>query len=1148
MPTDTAMFSTLGVPIVGFAAGYDATIHNIVFAPMAIAYAFQIGGLLTPATLTVTGQGITNNSAFAQTFNVGGLLGSDSLSFTGNGTTAGNAFINVSGNGNLYFSGSSTAASSTIAVGSSGLLKFSGTATGGAASVALSSGGVLDISGLTSGRMMLGALTGGGSVTLGSNIMSLGAPGETSSSMSFGGMISGTGGLEKTGSGLLTFSGNNTFSGWLSVLGGSVLGQTINAFGTGAVNLSGGGGVLLGVGGSWNNVFGTDMEATGRLAVLTGQNVILAGGLNIRDGSVFYIGQSGGYAGNITLLGNTSSLGAGALVYVNYGGIILGDTAAGNFFDAAGATLSMAAGTSLDLKGHNASINELAGTGSITSSVAGSLNLGLQNGSFSGTIGNGTGILSLSKLGNGILTLSGNNSFSGGFNLLSGTVIVGNNKALGSDTAQLGVGTTLQLNDGINLANAFMLNGAASFGVVGTDTGTLSGLVSGDFGVTKTGTGTLILSGNNTFSSGLNLGSGTLVAGALGALGTGSVTLGNGTELQLGLSGNYNNPVSLAANGNATLSALAGINGNFLGGLSVGAGANLALGSAGNTGTLTIHGGTFGTGANLLLNYGGLNIGDAAVAAALSMVGLAVNPNGTFNLNGFDASLGSLSGSGRIDLGANFLTIGGLGGNTSFGGIIGGTGGLIKTGTGSLTLSGKNLYAGLTQVTGGILNVDGSISSPLTIDAGATLGGNGSVGDVTLSGSLTPGRVGIADTLQTGSLTMIGSASLDMDLRNPNTIGGLDNDLLVVNGDLTLDGTLNVNSLDPDFLPGVYRIINYTGNLVYNGLNVGQLPAGVNLNDVWIQTIINAQINFVTAAGTNALQFWNASKRVGDGTITGGNGIWQAGTTNWTSFDGQEANAWQGGFAVFQGAGGTVTVQGNIVFSGLQFVDNGFIIASCTSAVFNAMNDAILRVDTDISGEIAAGITATGSLQKAGGGTLVLSGANVLPVGLQINGGTVVAANAGALGTGDVVFNNISGLTFAADGTWNNNLQVNSGALKTLAAYTGGQVTLTKLNTAANSTVDFGDINNTGKITVMGSDNTINGTTNLLVNGGTLVAGDAAFSDAVSQGSLNVAELAEFDINGFDFTVAGLNGSGTVTNNRGNAIINLQSGSFSGNL
>ena len=124
-------------------------------------------------------------------------------------------------------------------------------------------------------------------------------------------------------------------------------------------------------------------------------------------------------------------------------------------------------------------------------------------------------------------------------------------------------------------------------------------------------------------------------------------------------------------------------------------------------------------------------------------------------------SAGSIAGAGNYVLGVNELTVGSNDLSTEVSGVISGAGGsLVKTGTGTLTLSGDNAYTGATTVNAGTLEVDGSIaaSSSVTVNAGGTLSGTGIVGSpatttIMSGGTLAPGNAGNP----TGALTITGS-------------------------------------------------------------------------------------------------------------------------------------------------------------------------------------------------------------------------------------------------------------------------------------------------------------------------------------------------------------------------------------------------------
>src|SRR5207245_509643 len=91
----------------------------------------------------------------------------------------------------------------------------------------------------------------------------------------------------------------------------------------------------------------------------------------------------------------------------------------------------------------------------------------------------------------------------------------------------------------------------------------------------------------------------------------------------------------------------------------------------------------------------------------------ALSPNSAFTVNGmldlagYNQTIGSLSGATGINvlLGEATLTTGGDGSSTVFRGVISGSGGLHKVGSGTLTLSGVNTYTGSTTIDGGAVRL-----------------------------------------------------------------------------------------------------------------------------------------------------------------------------------------------------------------------------------------------------------------------------------------------------------------------------------------------------------------------------------------------------------------------------------------------------------
>jgi autotransporter-associated beta strand protein len=189
---------------------------------------------------------------------------------------------------------------------------------------------------------------------------------------------------------------------------------------------------------------------------------------------------------------------------------------------------------------------------------------------------------------------------------------------------------------------------------------------------------------------------------------------------------------------------------------------------------------------------------EANSATALSP-NSAFTVNSTLDLGGFNATIGSLSGTGIVlNNGSNTatLSVGHDNTNTTFSGVLeNGTSvlQLTKIGTGTLTLTGANTYTGTTTVDAGSLIVDGSIASAQTVvNAGGFIGGHGTIGGNLVNNGIvgqinSPGTLTVAENYtQNASGTLrIGVAGV--------TTG--QHDLLAVNGHATLGGTIQFISL-----------------------------------------------------------------------------------------------------------------------------------------------------------------------------------------------------------------------------------------------------------------------------------------------------------------------------------------------------------------
>lgn len=166
---------------------------------------------------------------------------------------------------------------------------------------------------------------------------------------------------------------------------------------------------------------------------------------------------------------------------------------------------------------------------------------------------------------------------------------------------------------------------------------------------------------------------------------------------------------------------------------------------------------------------------------------------------------------------------------------------LIKQGTGTLVLSGNSIAGNDIAVEEGTLLVNGIVKLAATPDVIVTdagvLGGIGSIGrDVVFglgtvgAGVLNPGDAFVNNGIGTLTITDNRSLTLHNDtLLNFDIGAGGAHDSVVINGNLTLDGILNISDAGLDQI-GSFTLMSYTGTLIDNGLLVGNMPAGWTYN------------------------------------------------------------------------------------------------------------------------------------------------------------------------------------------------------------------------------------------------------------------------------------------------------------------------------
>ncbi|WP_338576687.1 autotransporter-associated beta strand repeat-containing protein [Brevundimonas olei] len=1001
-------------------------------------YDITIGGLLGGGLVDLGGHTLTSSGLSANGF-TGKITGAGGFTRTGSWTQT------LSGCANDYTGRTTIAGSGTLSIN---CLANGGVASGIGASGSSSANLVFN-----SGML---AYTGA-SVTTDRGFTLQGAGGinvvDAVTTLDFTGQVVGAGALTKSGAGTLVLSGANTYAGGTTVYDGVLRVNSASAFGnSGALTLSNLAGVLVDLNG-FNTTIGH-----------------LAGG--------------GALGGDVALGGATLSLTTGGSGTGTYGGAISG----------AGALIKGGSYTQV-LNGCNSTY-----TG--------------------GTTING-GVLVVSCLEDGGVASSIGISGSAASNLVinGGTLrYVG---AGGDANRQFTLGAS-----GGNALDAsgsgainFTYNGAVTFAAPDTaQTLTLTGVNTGDntlaaqltnngAGVTslnKTGAGTWILSNaGSTYTGATTISGGVLgvdkladggLASSLGASSSAAsnLVIGNGSTLRYTGAGDITNRLF-------TLSA--GV--TFL--ESAGSGAIVFT----DTGPVTLAGNNQAR----TIALGGSNTGDNTLAGSIGDAGtgrtsLAKNDAGTWVLTGTNTYSGNTvinagllkignGGTAGSILGDSFISgAGGLGFNRSdaysYNGLISGSGAVRQIGSGVTTLTANNSYTGSTFVDGGALIINGDQSAATgltTVASGATLGGRGIIGgDVSVgSGTLAPGEVGAAGALTiNGNLLLGANSTLAMQFGQAGTAGGGLNDLIVVNGNVTLDGVLNVaETVGGAFGPGVYRIIDYTGSLIDNGLNLGALPSGTGV----IQTAVAGQVNLL--AGGLDFSFWDGDAGPKfDGVVSGGSGLWQnnAGNNNWTEATGNLNAAFDDdAFAIFAGAAGIVIIDnglGQVTAKGMQFATDGYIMAGGPLVLTDPQS--IIRVGdgtwagAGFTATIHSAIAGVGQLVKTDAGTLILNGLNTYAGGTSLNAGTVQIAHGDALGTGAVRFdggtlNTTANLALSNDvlldggGDWRINANTTMTQLGTVsgagALYKSGAGTLTLLGdaihtggaTIAEGTLQIGD-------------------------------------------------------------------------------------------
>jgi fibronectin-binding autotransporter adhesin len=965
------------------------------------------------------------------------------LTFNTTGTTTVNAFI--VGTGNLSQKGTGT---TVLAANNT----YSGTTNITAGTLQIGNGG-------TTGSLGTGSVADGANLTF-----------NLSGNTSIANAITGSGVLENlylgTTQNLTNVAG---FTGTYAALADEVAGTTATFNLPAGTNLAG-------------NTFDVIVTATNPNAsftpfpVFNPQNTSYVGTPNLQVNGVTVANGSAAVGGTLTSYNTNITLGGGYLWSLNNGttvtyyNTVLGSTTTaltGN------ATITVAPGLTVTEAGllsgsGNLSIvqcgfaqcspsttiltadNTYSGTTNITS---GTLQVG--NGGTSGSLGTGnvidsgnlvfnvsgtttvagsiSGTGNLTQAGTGTAVLAANNSYSGNTTISAGTLQVGNGGTLGS------LGTASNITNNGNLT--FDLSGTTTVGAVIGGTGNL----------TQAGTGTTVLTGNNTYGGTTTITAGTLQVGnngTSGTLGTGAVTdnsnlVINRSDAALNLSTVAVNTTGITGTGNFT----ANIAGNFTIDRSISLGGDVA--ATGGNGANGSGGGVAGGAGGSVIESAGVSIS----AATVTLKGGAGGTGGTQPSQSTTANIvGGAGGAGGAVL--VYGTITASGGATLMGGAGGGGGG----GRGGTCGGCSNMLTGSAGGAGGAgggVVVAGGINTgaagiALTGGAGGGGGGGGGAGTGYHNGSAPPssgGAGGAGGNTTVNGQSLVTTGAIAINTGNAGGGGGAGGGSYGYAGGNGLSGTAGAiggaggaggrGTNSSGGAGGAAGVAGGAGSTGFNGTNTGSGGTG---------GAGGSASALVFNAGTSILTGANLSVSSNSGVVL------NAGSTAVVNVTGSPnlANNISGSGNLTQAGPGTLTLSGASNYTGTTAVNSGVVNISGSLNVSSGTAHIVMADGTTFA---AANITA-GLTNISGSGNITLAGVKGSgAVTANTTGNLTLSANLSSGGNVTLVAGSqgVSGLPSGTDTAGNvltaNGAQIILPNAGTFTAYTGND-NVAQLSTA----------------------------------------------------------------------------------------------------
>ena len=957
----------------------------------------------------------------------------------------------------------------------------------------------ITLSGAQTWTVNAGSLNLGSTATINGGTRLLTVNTANGASATFNGVLSGSGGLTKSGAGTLTLTANETSSGTTTISAGTLQignGGTSGGLGTAGVSDNGTlafnrsdditvANVISGTGGL--TLLGGDTLTLTAADTFTGTTTISAGTLQIGNGGTSGSLASASIVDNAALAFNRSDS-------LSVAGVISGG---GSVTQLGGGTLTLAGSNSYTgATNLNAGILNLGsagalGTGGIISFGGGTLQYSAANqadysGRFSTADGqavsidtngqavifasalasNGGSLTVLDTAGAGVLTLTGNNSYTGATNLDAGTLNVGSAGALGGGGAIVFGGGTLQYS-AANTQDYSARFSAVDGQTINIDTNgqsvTFAGALPTGGSLTKLGSGILALNAANTYTGTTAVNGGTLTVPADASLnGGGNITVGSGGTFNVLGSVSPASGSLLTLDGSSSQPATAFLSGTAAS-LTVGADMYGRSEIVGNNG------------------YGVFNQSGGTNNAGVLNLGYLTGSNGTYNLSG----TGTLSTTGNENVGysgtGTFNQTGGT--NTASALYVGlfSPGTYNLSGTGALSVNNETIgcsSTGTFNQTGGT-NVFAGQSTLLTIGDGT--GGSGTF-NLSGTGILAVGTEYVGAGGGAGAFVQTGGTHTVSSQLYVGSNSGLGT------YNLSGTGTLSAYSEYIGFIgsgtftqSGGTHTVGYILNLAGYAGSVGTYNlSGTGVLSAFVEDIGSQDRGtFNQSGGTNTPTYVSLAD------YTGGSGTFNlnGGVLATTSVSAGS------GTSVFNFNGGTLRATYISDYVETRFLSNLTAANVQAGGALIDTNGYSVVASQALLHDPALGATPDGGLVKTGAGTLTLSGVSTYNGGTTVAAGTLQAGTAGSVfGTGSVTVQPGAMLDLNGQSVNVNGLAGTGGT--TLSG--SGAATLNLTGGAGTYAGVLADGNGTLALTVSGGTNTLTGTNTY--SGTTTVGGNGTLA------------------------------------------------------